>query len=54
MRHWNMGLLVVDENKCKKDGFCAGECPMAIIQTGLGNSQGVSAPLPHDVGIPKV
>jgi len=27
-----MGLLVVDESKCKKDGFCARECPMAIIR----------------------
>jgi len=27
-----MGLLVVDENKCKKDGICAAECPMAIIK----------------------
>ncbi|MBW1779932.1 MAG: nitroreductase family protein [Deltaproteobacteria bacterium] len=27
-----MGLLIVDENKCKKDGICAGECPVAIIK----------------------
>jgi nitroreductase/NAD-dependent dihydropyrimidine dehydrogenase PreA subunit len=27
-----MGLLIVDESKCKKDGFCAKECPMAIIR----------------------
>jgi len=27
-----MGLLIVDEDKCKKDGICAGECPMAIIR----------------------
>lgn len=27
-----MGLLIIDENKCKKDGICAGECPMAIIK----------------------
>lgn len=27
-----MGLLIVDESKCQKDGVCARECPMAIIQ----------------------
>jgi nitroreductase/NAD-dependent dihydropyrimidine dehydrogenase PreA subunit len=27
-----MGLLIVDESKCKKDGICARECPMAIIK----------------------
>ena len=27
-----MGLLIIDESKCKKDGICAGECPMAIIK----------------------
>jgi len=27
-----MGLLIVDEGKCKKDGICAGDCPMAIIK----------------------
>ena len=27
-----MGLLNIDHDKCKKDGICAGECPMAIIQ----------------------
>ena len=27
-----MGLIRIDESKCKKDGFCAGECPMAIIK----------------------
>jgi nitroreductase/ferredoxin len=27
-----MGLLIVDEGKCKKDGLCAKECPMAIIR----------------------
>jgi nitroreductase/NAD-dependent dihydropyrimidine dehydrogenase PreA subunit len=27
-----MGLLIVDESRCKKDGICAAECPMAIIQ----------------------
>ena len=27
-----MGRLIVDEKKCKKDGICAGECPMGIIK----------------------
>jgi nitroreductase/NAD-dependent dihydropyrimidine dehydrogenase PreA subunit len=29
-----MGLLIIDENKCKKDGFCARECAItaAVIQ----------------------
>jgi nitroreductase/Pyruvate/2-oxoacid:ferredoxin oxidoreductase delta subunit len=27
-----MELLKVDRDKCKKDGICAAECPMAIIQ----------------------
>ncbi|MFH2065775.1 MAG: nitroreductase family protein [Pseudomonadota bacterium] len=26
-----MGMLQIDENKCKKDGICVGECPVAII-----------------------
>ncbi|MDZ7697466.1 MAG: nitroreductase family protein [Deltaproteobacteria bacterium] len=32
-----MGLLMVDESKCKKDGICAAECPMAIIRLQDGN-----------------
>jgi nitroreductase/NAD-dependent dihydropyrimidine dehydrogenase PreA subunit len=27
-----MGLLIVDEEKCKKDGLCVRECPMVIIR----------------------
>jgi ferredoxin len=27
-----MQLLIIDQEKCKKDGICAGECPMAIIK----------------------
>jgi nitroreductase/NAD-dependent dihydropyrimidine dehydrogenase PreA subunit len=27
-----MGLLIIDETKCKKDGICARECPMVIIK----------------------
>lgn len=26
-----MGFLIIDENKCKKDGICVAECPVAII-----------------------
>jgi ferredoxin len=27
-----MPLLIVDKEKCKKDGFCARECPTGIIR----------------------
>jgi nitroreductase/ferredoxin len=27
-----MSLIKIDESKCKKDGFCAQECPAAIIR----------------------
>jgi nitroreductase/NAD-dependent dihydropyrimidine dehydrogenase PreA subunit len=27
-----MGLLIVNESKCKKDGFCVNECPSRIIE----------------------
>ena len=27
-----MSLLIVDESKCKRDGFCARDCPTAIIR----------------------
>ncbi|MGD9413282.1 MAG: nitroreductase family protein [Desulfobacterales bacterium] len=27
-----MTLLIVDENKCKQDGFCVRDCPRAIIR----------------------
>ena len=27
-----MSLLIVNTDKCKKDGICAADCPMAIIQ----------------------
>ncbi|MDR0311360.1 MAG: nitroreductase family protein [Acidobacteriota bacterium] len=26
-----MGLLIIDEKKCRKDGICARECPAAVI-----------------------
>jgi nitroreductase/NAD-dependent dihydropyrimidine dehydrogenase PreA subunit len=32
-----MGLLIIDETKCKKDGICARECPMVIIKLKDGN-----------------
>ena len=27
-----MGLLIIDEEKCKKDGICVRECPMVVIK----------------------
>jgi nitroreductase/NAD-dependent dihydropyrimidine dehydrogenase PreA subunit len=32
-----MGVLIIDENRCKKDGFCVNECPSHIIQLEDGN-----------------
>lgn len=32
-----MGMLIVDEKKCKKDGLCAAECPAAIIRLKDGD-----------------
>jgi nitroreductase/NAD-dependent dihydropyrimidine dehydrogenase PreA subunit len=32
-----MGLLIIDETKCKKDGICVRECPMVIIKLKDGN-----------------
>jgi nitroreductase/NAD-dependent dihydropyrimidine dehydrogenase PreA subunit len=32
-----MGLLKIDESKCKKDGLCASECPMVIIKLKDGD-----------------
>ena len=40
-----MGLLIIDETKCKKDGFCAGECSAAVISLG---ENGVPTILPGD------
>jgi nitroreductase/NAD-dependent dihydropyrimidine dehydrogenase PreA subunit len=39
-----MGLLIVDESKCKKDGLCARECPTAIIHQKEGQSYPKLAP----------
>ena len=33
-----MGFLRIDESKCKKDGICASECPVAIIRLKDENS----------------
>jgi len=38
-----MGLLTIDEKKCKKDGFCVNECSAAIINFG---ENGVPVMLP--------
>jgi ferredoxin len=27
-----MDLLIIDEEKCKKDGICVRECPMVVIK----------------------
>jgi nitroreductase/NAD-dependent dihydropyrimidine dehydrogenase PreA subunit len=32
-----MGLLVIDQSKCKRDGICVRECPAAIIQLPEGD-----------------
>jgi len=32
-----LGLLIIDESKCKKDGVCVRECPMVIIRLKDGN-----------------
>ncbi|MBU0734959.1 MAG: nitroreductase family protein, partial [Proteobacteria bacterium] len=32
-----MGLLIIDETKCKKDGICVRECPMVIIKLKDGD-----------------
>lgn len=32
-----MGLLTVDQDKCKKDGICVAECPMAILKLKDGD-----------------
>ena len=32
-----MGLLIIDETRCKKDGLCTRECPMVIIKLKDGN-----------------
>ncbi len=32
-----MGLLRIDESKCKKDGICAASCPTGIIRLQDGD-----------------
>jgi nitroreductase/NAD-dependent dihydropyrimidine dehydrogenase PreA subunit len=29
-----MGRLMIDQDKCEKDGFCVADCPVAIIRLG--------------------
>ena len=53
-----MGRLIVDENKCKRDGICASECPMAILSSSaareaLGLPEGHPYHYPMMVGYPK-
>lgn len=31
-----MALLIIDKNKCEKDGVCARECPAAVIRLSAG------------------
>jgi nitroreductase/ferredoxin len=31
-----MGLLIIDESKCKRDGICVRDCPVSIIQLPEG------------------
>ena len=48
-----MGLLRVDTNKCKKDGFCVLECPFSIIQ--LEGDNGYPTMVPGgEVSVPGV
>jgi len=32
-----MGLLIVNQDKCKQDGLCAADCPLGIIAMAEGN-----------------
>lgn len=36
-----MGLFAIDEKKCKRDGICAGACPLGLIR------------MPEDGGVPQ-
>ena len=44
-----MGLLIIDQDKCKKDGFCARECPMAIIKLKENNGYPEMVPGGEDI-----
>jgi len=33
-----LGLLTIDETRCKKDGLCAADCPTAVIRLKDENS----------------
>jgi len=49
-----MGLLTIDQDKCKKDGICVNECPMAILKLkdgdGFPTMIGVGDELCNDCG----
>ena len=36
-----MSLLIVNTDKCKKDGICAADCPIAIIQVDKDTGPGI-------------
>jgi len=36
-RGTSMPLITIDETKCRKDGICIAECPVAIIERGPGD-----------------
>ena len=48
-----MGLLSIDQDKCKQDGLCAADCPVGIIRfEGPGHypklvQVGIPADYPH-------
>ena len=44
-----MGLLIIDEEKCRKDGICVRECPMVIIKQKDENSFPEMAPGGEDI-----
>ena len=44
-----MTLLIVDEEKCRKDGICAAECPMGIIGQQHGEGMPELVPGGEDV-----
>ena len=44
-----MGLLIIDQDKCKKDGICAKECPMAIIKLKDEESLPILVPGGEDI-----
>ncbi len=41
-----MGLLIIDESKCKRDGFCVKDCPAVIIR--LAERKGIPEIVPGE------